>query len=163
MLQLDYCGAIMNQSMSGIYFVIAELPKAMDIQVGKRREEHFEAGFYGYVGSALGNLEKRVARHLGTRKKLHWHIDYLLAVTTVRAVVYAETRQKKECPVAQALSRKLASKPNFGSSDCNCPSHLFFCQNRESPKEFVLDSFKHLNLIPSEIRDCSDFALRKGR
>lgn len=162
MLQLDYCGVIMQQFIRGIYFIIAEIPEAVDIQVGKQKEEHFKAGFYGYVGSALGNLEKRLARHFGTRKKLHWHIDYLLAVTTVREVVYAETSQKKECLVARDLSSKLVSKPNFGCSDCNCPSHLFFCQNRESLRDSVLESFKHLNLIPSEIRNCSDLPLRKG-
>ena len=151
----------MNRVKSGIYFIIAELPTAANIQVGKRREEQFEAGYYGYVGSALNNLEKRVARHLGTQKKLHWHIDYLLAVAKVQAVVHAETKQRKECLVAQDLSRKLASKQNFGSSDCQCPSHLFFCKNFEHLKESGLDSFLQLNLIPSEINYCSDFTIPK--
>jgi Uri superfamily endonuclease len=151
----------MNRVKSGIYFIIAELPNAMNIQVGKRREEQFEAGYYGYVGSALNNLEKRLARHLGTQKKLHWHIDYLLAVANVRAIVHAETKQKKECLVAQALSRKLASKQNFGSSDCKCPSHLFFCQNFEHLKKSGLGSFLQLNLIPAEINYCSDFTILK--
>jgi Uri superfamily endonuclease len=80
------------------------------------------------------------------RKKLHWHIDYLLNVAMVRAVIYAETSQKKECLVAQVLSQKLASQPNFGCSDCNCLSHLFFCQDFKDLDETVLDSFKFLCL-----------------
>jgi Uri superfamily endonuclease len=161
MLQLDYRSVTMHQSISGIYVVIAELPKATDIQIGRRRKDHFEAGFYGYVGSALSGLEKRLARHLGNRKRLHWHIDYLLNVAMVRAVIYAETSQKKECMVAQALSRKLASQPNFGCSDCNCSSHLFFCQDFKDLDEAVLDSFKLLNLNPLKIADGADFTIRR--
>jgi len=147
--------------MIGIYVVIAELPEAMDIQIGRRKKDHFDTGFYCYVGSALSGLEKRLARHLGNRKRLHWHIDYLLNVATVRAIVYAETSQKKECLIAHALSGKLASKSNFGCSDCNCPSHLFFCQDLEDLNEAVLDSFKLLNLNPSKITDCVGFMLRR--
>ena len=161
MFQLDYCSVIMHQSMSGIYVVITELPKTMDIQIGRRKKDHFETGFYGYVGSALSGLEKRLARHLGNRKRLHWHIDYLLNVATVRAVVHAETTQKKECLIAHALSGKLASKSNFGCSDCNCPSHLFFCQELGDLNEAVLDSFKLLNLNPSKIADCADFTIHR--
>jgi len=43
MLQLDYCIVIMNKSTSGIYVVIGELPKVMDIQTGRRRKGHFES------------------------------------------------------------------------------------------------------------------------
>ena len=163
MLQLDYCSVIMYQSVSGVYVVIAELPKAMDIQIGKRRKDHFKTGFYAYVGSSLSGLEKRLARHFGNRKRLYWHIDYLLNVATVRAVVYAETSQKKECPIAHVLSGKLASKSNFGCSDCNCPSHLFYCQDFENLNEAVLDSFKLLNFNPSKIADYADFTLCRRR
>ena len=153
----------MRQFMTGIYIILAELGEARDVQVGRWRKDHFDKGFYGYVGSALGGLDKRVARHLDTRKKLYWHIDYLLNLATVRAVVYAETSEKKECLIALALSRKLASKPDFGCSDCSCPSHLFFCQDFEILRNTVLDSFKLLNLKPSEVVDCLDFVLRQGR
>jgi Uri superfamily endonuclease len=154
---------MVRQFMTGTYVILAELGEARDVQVGRRRKDHFEKGFYGYVGSALGGLEKRVARHLHTQKKLYWHIDYFLNMVTVRAVVYAETSQKKECLIALALSSKLASKPHFGCSDCNCPSHLFFCQDFEILRNTVLDSFKLLNLKPLETVDCSGFVLRQGR
>jgi Uri superfamily endonuclease len=151
MLQLDYCSVILHQSMRGIYVVIAELPDETYIQIGRRNKEHFEKGFYAYVGSALSGLEKRLARHLGNRKRLHWHIDYLLDVAKIREVVYAETNQKKECLIAHALSGKLASKLNFGCSDCDCPSHLFFCQDFYTLRETVFNSFNLLDLTPSEI------------
>jgi len=151
MLQLDYCSVIMHQYTSGIYVVIADLPETMAIQVGKRRKERFEKGFYAYVGSALSGLEKRLARHFGNRKRLHWHIDYLLNVAKVRAVVYAKTNRKKECLIAQLLSEKLASKLNFGCSDCDCSTHLFFCQDFNMLKERILNSFNLLDLTPSDI------------
>ena len=137
--------------MTGIYVVLAELDKAQQIQVGKKRSFAFAKGFYGYVGSALVNLENRLARHLSTRKKLHWHIDYLLRSATVRAVIYAETDQKKECLVAQVLSWRLPSLLGFGCSDCDCPSHLFFCQDLEVLTECIIDGFKLVKLSPLQI------------
>jgi len=40
----------MRQSMSGIYVVIAELPKTMDIQIGRRKKDHFETGYILAIG-----------------------------------------------------------------------------------------------------------------
>jgi Uri superfamily endonuclease len=156
MLQLDCLIVIMHRSTSGIYVVIAELPEATYIQIGRRRAGNFEAGFYGYVGSALSGLERRLARHLGNRKRLYWHIDYLLNVATVRDIIYAETSQRKECLVAQNLSRKLVPQPHFGCSDCKCPSHLFFCRDLKDLIEAVLDSFTLLGLKPLKIKDSAD-------
>jgi Uri superfamily endonuclease len=137
--------------MRGTYVLLIEIGKLGDIRVGKRRSYHFEAGYYAYVGSALSNLENRVARHLDTQKKLHWHIDYLLTMATVREVIYAETSQKKECFIAQALSQELASKSGFGCSDCSCPSHLFFCHDFDILRQTVFKSFNLLNLNPLEM------------
>jgi Uri superfamily endonuclease len=137
--------------LKGIYVLLIEIGKSNDIQVGKRRNYHFDDGYYAYVGSALGSLEKRVARHLDTQKKLYWHIDYLLNMAVVREIIYAETNQKNECLIAQALSEKLASKSGFGCSDCNCSSHLFFCHDFDTLREIVLNSFYLLNLTPSKI------------
>lgn len=147
--------------MIGIYAVIAELPNAVDMQIGKRMRDHFENGFYGYIGSALGGLEKRVTRHLGNRKRLHWHIDYLLDIAKIRELVYAETYQKIECLIAHALSGKLASKFNFGCSDCNCSSHLFFCRSLEDLSASITESFNILNLNPFRIRNLVDSTLHR--
>jgi Uri superfamily endonuclease len=102
--------------MTGMYVILAELGLAKEIQVGKKQRFVFEKGFYAYVGSALAGLERRVARHLSTRKKLHWHIDYLLNSATVRTVICAETRQKEECLIARSLAQRLPTISDFG---CN--------------------------------------------
>ncbi len=48
--QLDYCSVIMHQSMSGIYVVITELPKTMDIQIGRRKKTILRRGFMAMSG-----------------------------------------------------------------------------------------------------------------
>ncbi|MBI4267977.1 MAG: GIY-YIG nuclease family protein, partial [Chloroflexi bacterium] len=113
--------------MKGVYVLLLEVYEPESIQVGKRLQFHFENGFYIYIGSALGGLQTRVARHLRTVKKFHWHIDYLLSLASARKVICAETSQKMECQLAEVLSRRLPSVIGFGCSDCRCRSHLFVC------------------------------------
>ena len=134
--------------MTGVYLIVVELSEGQQIQVGRRGRLNLAKGFYGYVGSALGSLEKRLGRHLSTQKKLHWHIDYLLDKGGVRAVIFAETKRKEECFIARALSERLSSIPGFGSSDCNCHSHLVFSEDFEVLKEHALHAFKSQNLAP---------------
>ena len=74
----------------------------------------------------MSGLRKRVQRHLGTKKKLFWHIDYLLEHAEVIEVLQVESPKKLECDLATRLSKKLRSVPRFGCSDCKCPSHLFY-------------------------------------
>jgi Uri superfamily endonuclease len=89
------------------------------------------AGFYVYVGSALGpgGLTARVARHLAADKKLRWHIDYLRTATQPVAVWYTLDPSRRECHWAEVLSCTTAVTvplTGFGASDCTCCSHLFF-------------------------------------
>jgi len=132
--------------MTGIYVILIELDRAKEILVGKKGQIYFQKGFYGYVGSALSGLERRLSRHLTSTKKLHWHIDYLLTFAEIRSIICAETIERKECLAAQMLSQKLPSVAGFGCSDCNCSSHLFFCQNLKALELSVLDVFNRLGL-----------------
>ena len=134
--------------MTGIYVILAELNESADIRMGKGRRVTLGKGFYAYVGSALGGLEKRVERHLGAEKKLHWHIDYLLEKAAVRMVICAETGLKEECFVARGLSAMLSSVPGFGSTDCRCPSHLLFSSDLETLKEHALHVLRSRGLRP---------------
>jgi len=87
---------LMSASTKGIYVLLIQLDVASNIQAGKRRF-HLDSGFYGYVGSALSGLERRLTRHLLTDKRFHWHIDYLLTVARINKVIYGETEESKEC------------------------------------------------------------------
>lgn len=114
---------------SGCYQLKIEIKENIILKVGALGVCSFEKGIYVYTGSAMKNLSKRVARHKSKEKKLHWHIDYLLAhpsVKLVKAEIYPSDK-KEECYFNQKLLKNGAKAvvPKFGSSDCKtCPSHL---------------------------------------
>lgn len=96
----------------------------MRMRVGRLGTFDFPAGRYVYTGSALRNFEARVNRHLSDTKRMHWHIDYLLAAPGVRVLEvrrFAET----ECSINQNTEGE-APVAGFGASDCRagCGSHL---------------------------------------
>ncbi len=90
----------------------------------------------------MNGLQARVDHHRRTNKKLHWHIDYLLANAELTGVIMAETEQMIECIVAQSLQEVFDSVPHFGSSDCHCRSHLFFDKNEKTLKSAAITSVK---------------------
>ena len=120
----------MKHSDSGSYQLTVELTEFARIRVGALGERDFPAGTYVYTGSAMRNLEARVARHLRPHdKKFRWHIDYLLAspVATVVEVLKFPASVREECARNLGLIEAGAEipVPGFGSSDCRaCPSHL---------------------------------------
>jgi Uri superfamily endonuclease len=99
--------------------------------IGRLGCQHFPAGHYFYVGSALGagGLRARVGRHLRGAGAQHWHIDYLRAVTEVREVLYTVTDSPLECAWGQALAQlpgAFVPVLHFGATDCRsgCAAHL---------------------------------------
>ena len=125
--------------MKGSYVLLIKLEKDKEIQIGKLGIIAFKKGYYAYVGSALNGLEQRINRHLRKNKKMHWHIDYLLKFGKIDSVFYKEHNKKEECNIAKLFS-KLISVEGFGSSDCNCKSHLFYGSKNEIIK--IIDSQK---------------------
>ena len=100
------------------------------VSVGSLKSIVFEAGYYIYVGSALGpGGLKRMYRHQKLArekdKKPRWHIDYLLIHQDFEFVdvVYTCSEKHIECGIADNLQGNYVSK--FGCSDCSCKSHLF--------------------------------------
>ena len=101
-----------------------EVADTVSVQVGRLGRFEFVAGDYVYTGSALRNFEARIRRHLSAVKKMHWHIDYLLAAPGV--VVREVLRYSSpECAINQQLVGEIVV-PGFGASDCRaaCVSHL---------------------------------------
>ena len=115
---------------SGSYIMIMELEQAENIAVGSLGALNFPAGFYLYIGTAKKNLTQRVNRHLGKRKKYHWHIDYLRAKAAKCTAVPIRSSESLEHPLAQAV-RVIADwqVPGFGASDCHCATPLFAMQD----------------------------------
>ena len=136
------------------------------LTVGSLGVSHFSAGYYAYVGSALGGFKSRLNRHLRKDKIPKWHIDYLLPHETlnwhidnrlqkaaIESIIICETEERVECAIAQALHRKFDSIPRFGSSDCECPSHLFFAA--ESMESELMKVLRSLGLKPKVLDDLS--------
>jgi Uri superfamily endonuclease len=115
----------------GLYCLCIFLKKDLILRIGAIGERSFPAGKYVYIGSAMNGIEARIRRHFktdkGLNKKIHWHIDYLLQnpEAKIESVYITKTRQKKECSIASSISEYGEMINRFGSSDCDCPSHLF--------------------------------------
>jgi Uri superfamily endonuclease len=106
------------------YQLHIEVERALRLRVGRLGTFPVPAGRYVYTGSARRGLEARVARHLRTRKRRHWHIDHLLAADGVR-VVAVGISARTECAANLAV-RGTTPVPGFGASDCRagCGAHL---------------------------------------
>lgn len=101
----------------------------------------FPPGIYLYTGSAMNGLRGRLARHVGKRKKLRWHVDYLLECpdARVKQILALPSAGRQEC----RWNRRLASLPGavvalkgFGASDCiaGCGAHLLFFPRTIGPE-----------------------------
>jgi len=113
----------------GTYALLLRGEETREIEVGALGEMTVRSGVYVYVGSAFGpgGLQARVARHVRGDGALHWHIDYLRAVTSLEAVWYTHDAERRECTwaaVLRALPGASVPLDGVGASDCNCPAHL---------------------------------------
>ncbi len=117
----------------GCYILIIRVEKDVNIKVGSLGYVPLRKGLYVYCGSARGKgalcLRHRILRHLKRRKKVRWHIDYILSNDNVKIVgiVYTITRVNMECTFATKLletGKFLIVKRRLGSTDCKCPSHF---------------------------------------
>ncbi len=111
---------------TGTYAVLFQVPEDVRLQVGALGERSFPKGWYVYAGRAIRGLSARVARHRSRSKRLRWHVDYLSS-RFPGVWSYVIRGRDCECELATAL-RQISGQwvPGFGSSDCNCPSHLIF-------------------------------------
>ena len=110
------------------------------IKIGKIGPINFKKGYYVYIGSAMNSLESRIRRHLSDEKKLHWHIDYLLEKSEITDIIYNENK-KVECELSQYIAQKTDGVKDFGCSDCECESHLYYFKNRNEAIECVENAY----------------------
>jgi len=113
----------------GSYLIIGFLKKCLNLKISKKYYS-FESGWYIYVGSAMNSLKKRIERHLMVKKKLKWHIDYLIPHLEMKKSIPIQSSEKIECEISRDLEKISYGFINgFGSSDCKCHSHLYFMEN----------------------------------
>ena len=119
--------------VAGVYQLWIMLRRPIDIGIGALGVIHLTRGMYIYTGRASRGLRARVLRHVQGAKRLHWHIDYLLAEGTARIekVTLASTNPEDECRVNCRTADDWVATPGFGSSDCRsgCPGHLWMVGN----------------------------------
>ena len=157
---------------SGVYVMVMHLDHDLDLEIGSKGMMHFKKGYYMYVGSAKANLTKRIERHKRKRKKMHWHLDYfrghceMIAGLPIRtsglpieswslthepypsmpSMPDPDIEVSVECALADAVGAIAEWEvPKFGSSDCDCTSHLFgMMENPIHNKKFmdVIEDFR---------------------
>ena len=139
---------------SGYYLLLIHILNRRTIRVGRRGRETFPSGWYVYIGSARRNLGARLDRHRRKTKRLHWHIDYLLAAAELKDICVVgfvsrgftggkANRETDSAPVTECglaawvagLRGAALLHPGFGASDCRCPGHLYFFE--KSPEKFL--------------------------
>jgi len=114
----------------GAYLLLLQLNKQHSIPVGALGTLDFKPGWYIYVGSAMNGLKARLARHTRKRKNKHWHIDYLRDVANAVECLPIRTSKRLECDLSRTLAKYCPeSVHNFGCTDCECNSHLFYQKN----------------------------------
>ncbi len=128
-------------SRRGTYSLILSCRTNSIIQVGRLGGLRLQPGFYVYVGSARGpgGIAARVAHHERVTPRPRWHIDYLRALTQLGQVWYTCDPVRREHQWADVFKQARGAPiplAGFGSSDCNCMSHLFRFETRPSPGSF---------------------------
>ncbi|MCL5025829.1 MAG: GIY-YIG nuclease family protein [Chloroflexi bacterium] len=127
--------------MRGFYCLVISLDRDVELALGRRGRALFPAGTLVYSGSALGGVEARVARHVRSEKRTHWHIDYLLAHATVIEVWAGRSDERLECLCArllQTLPGAMLPFSRFGASDCRCAGHLVWLPARPRMADLAL-------------------------
>jgi len=122
-------------SKPGVYLLLISVGEDLYLKTRRGREFTIPRGVYLYVGSArgVGGLKARVERHLNGVKKMHWHVDYLLASRSVcvEAVFYKYVENPNvdyEREVAREMIKNFDYIPEFGCSDKKSDvSHLYKC------------------------------------
>jgi len=138
----------------GTYALVLLFPRARRVKIGRLGVFTFQPGWYVYVGSAFGpgGLRTRCQRHFRRTVQDRWHIDYLKKASLVKAVWFASDPVRREHQWAEIIGGlPEAEMPvlKFGSSDCSCPTHLFYFQTRPYPTGFRRAATRLLPANPS--------------
>ena len=119
----------------GVYVLLARVGRECTLRHGVLGNLCLRPGYYAYVGRARRGLPSRLARHARARKqgkRLFWHVDYLLEMSSLEEI-WIYPLEAGECALAAALEERGGDRGDlagFGSSDCRCPGHLLFFGSR---------------------------------
>jgi Uri superfamily endonuclease len=126
----------MNHHVSahGTYLLLLECNNEAELSIGKFGRMNTEPGYYLYVGSAFGpgGIRSRINHHMRRAGRPHWHIDYLRTVA-VLVNAWCVYGYRYEHEWSRSLSKSEAATvplKGFGSSDCECATHLFYFKSK---------------------------------
>lgn len=132
---------LLRLRLKGSYTLLIKLSESLDVEVGSLGSTQFSRGFYAYNGSAFGpGGLKRVDRH---REKStngddpHWHIDYLLIQESSEVIDVFKAESDHECSLSQKMMKQFDKVDNFGCSDCDCKSHVFYSKSEDDLRDFL--------------------------
>lgn len=126
-VMIDYEAVRKNLIDKGTYVLVLRNDSDRELDIGRLGKIRFKKGFYVYVGSAQGSLQRRLMRHLSTKKKKRWHIDYLGDNMKVFRVFTIRGERKYEKELAMDLMGICDDYvPGFGAGDSRVKSHLFY-------------------------------------
>jgi Uri superfamily endonuclease len=125
----------------GTYALVLSCHQTGPLRIGKLGTLPLQPGYYLYVGSAFGpgGLAARIQHHRQVAARPHWHVDYLRAVCDLVTVWFTTDASQCECSWASGLAQMSGAcvpLPGFGSSDCDCETHLFWFKRRPSVRVF---------------------------
>ncbi|UIO98809.1 GIY-YIG nuclease family protein [Halobaculum sp. CBA1158] len=136
-------------SHAGTYTLLFAVPESIEVRVGALGTREFPAGGYAYTGSALGSGGfSRIDRHrrvaAGEHDVRHWHVDYLGGHpgVSLAGVERVGDGVDAECRIARTLSA--GPIDGFGSSDCDCQSHLARYGSPDAARAAVADAYAAL-------------------
>jgi Uri superfamily endonuclease len=119
------------QAGPGTYALFLVCASVCRIQVGRLGRLRTKPGYYAYIGSAFGpgGIYARIAHHIRSANRCHWHIDYLRQITQPVSCWYTHDPIRREhewAGLVAALPQAEIPLVGFGSSDCRCRSHLIW-------------------------------------
>jgi sugar fermentation stimulation protein A len=128
----------------GIYCLIIRCSSPASIHCSKFKDILFPAGYYYYIGSAQKNLNARLERHAGRKKRIHWHIDYLTTnknFNVTEILIFKNKKKSYECFLSKDFLINFKPEiiaPGFGNSDCHkCESHLYYRKKKIPYNHFI--------------------------
>jgi Uri superfamily endonuclease len=130
-------------SNTGTYALLLYLAEDTQLQIGALGTFDFPAGYYAYVGSALGpgGLPARLQHHLSAPDRCRWHIDYLRQAAAVQEIWLSpgdEPREQAWAELMVAVPGATVLVEGFGASDSDADSHLFYFDIKPSLEDFAV-------------------------
>jgi len=124
----------------GSYILVGALKEPQEIVIGALGRLKFKKGYYLYTGSAMNSLISRIRRHLRKEKPRRWHIDYLIPYLEDIRAIAIRSNENLECSISESLTSITDDYvKDFGCSDCNCESHLYWMKNKPFNDERFID------------------------